>query len=140
MLRRRLASLALAAGLGCFSGCLCWRPACCPPPAAPCCPATPCAAAAAPAPAAVVPFSAASPGVPAAPCCQNGGMELGPSFSFGNGLGNGMSPDAPPVTEGPILVPPGNGPVVGQPIIENGSNLPLAPPPRVHSQPTPYTP
>ncbi len=122
MLRRRLASLALAASLGCFSGCLCWPGPCCPR-AAPCCPSGPCGAAASPAP-----VFAESGGVPASPCCQ----ERGP-------IDLGLSNGAPPVTEGPFLFTPNGPPGVAPPVVENG-RLPLAPPPRPYSPPSAYVP
>ncbi len=120
MLRRRLASLALAAGLSCFSGCLCWPGLCGPRPA--CCPPGPCGAAASPAP-----IFAENGGVPAAPCSQgHGPIDLG---------------GAPPVTEGPFLFTPNGSAGVAPPVLENGNGrLPLAPPPRPYSPPAPYVP
>jgi hypothetical protein len=142
MLRKRLASLALAAGLGLTSGCLGFGNPWCPRPA--CCPSSPCCAA---------PVNGDGVGgilsgyggglVEAAPCCNSHG---GPPAAV-EGLGPILAPPqvAPPVNGGPPPVngglPPVNG---GAPTVLDPGALAPAPNPRLvpspQAPPTPYTP
>jgi hypothetical protein len=134
MLRTRLASLALAAGLlpltGCMGGLFGWR--CCP---GSCCPGpSPCCAPAAPGCCGDVGVSGFE-GVVGTPCCNSHSM---PPM---NGDGPVLLPQAPvppPMPPGP---PPGQ---VGPPQVGDPGALAPAPNPRLVPSPqapaTPYTP